>query len=427
MRISFKDNPRWQIHKDLFKDNRLSIMKKKPLQYLAITPAACLASSMALASSLNMELGADLYYFPNENDVATQGDYSSDSAVTAGIEYDNEFYDGTVKVMVDANARYNHRDDRRSRGDFNELAVGYFNEHMDITAGILTEFWGVTESRHLVDILNQTNVAENIDEEVKLGQPMMKTQFHHDWGNVQLYWLPVFRERIYPGNEARLSPGDTINYRDAQYESSDEEHHQDFAIRYTKTLEAWDIGIAHFSGTSREPLLIPDFTQFPAIVLTPYYEQIEQSSIDVQMTSDSLLLKLEAISRTSELQKTYQSAVVGFEYTQVGVFDSAMDLGYIAEYLYDERDEEATTPFADDVFAGLRLIQNNIAQTTYLLGVYVDAESHSNAWRFEMDTRLQDGLTLSLEGQAFANQPQDDLLYGFRNDDYVKVGLEWFF
>ncbi len=405
----------------------MTIMKKKTFHYLALTPLVCLASSMALASSLNMELGADIQYFPNDTDTATEGDYSSDTTVNIGLEYDNEFYDGSVKVMVDANAQYNQRDDRRSRGDFNELAIGYFNDHLDITAGILTEFWGVTESRHLVDILNQTNVADNIDEEVKLGQPMVKTQFHHEWGNVQLYWLPMFRERIYPGNKARLSPGDAINYRDAEYESSDEEHHQDVAIRYTQTVDAWDIGIAHFSGTSREPLLIPDFTQFPAIVLTPYYEQIDQSSIDVQMTSDSLLLKLEAISRTSDLQKTYQSTVAGFEYTQVGVFNSAMDLGYITEYLYDERDEKATTPFADDVFAGLRLVTNNIAQTTYLLGAYVDTESQSTAWRFEMDTRLQDGLTLSIEGQVFTNQPQDDLLYGFRNDDYLRVGLQWFF
>lgn len=405
----------------------MTIMKKKTFHYLALTPLACLASSMALASSLNMELGADVQYFPNDPDTATQGDYSSDTTVTIGLEYDNEFYEGSVKVMVDANAQYNQRDDRRSRGDFNELAIGYFNDHMDITAGMLTEFWGVTESRHLVDILNQTNVAENIDEEVKLGQPMIKTQFHQEWGNVQLYWLPLFRERIYPGDEARLAPGDVINYQDALYESSDEDQHQDFALRYTHTLDAWDIGVAHFKGTSREPLFILDVNQLPTIAFTPYYEQIDQSSIDVQMTSDSLLLKLEAISRTSDLQKTYQAAVTGFEYTQVGIFDSAMDLGYIAEYLYDERDEQATTPFADDVFAGLRLVTNSIAQTTFLLGAYVDTNNQSTAWRFEMDTRLQDGLTLSIEGQIFTNQPQDDLLYGFRNDDYLRVGLQWFF
>lgn len=383
--------------------------------------------SMPLAAAdLNIELGTDIQYFSHTADSASI-DYSTNSNTYFRVEYDRDFADGRVKFMLDTKAQYNQRDDRRRRMDFSELALGYFADEIDISAGVLTEFWGVTEARHLVDIINQTNVAENIDEEEKLGQPMVKLRLHQQWGSVQFFWLPVFRERIYPGDNARLGPGDSIHYKDALYESPREERHQDFALRYSHTLGEWDIGVAHFTGTSREPLLMLDTTQLPRISFVPYYELIDQTSIDVQMTSESLLLKLEAISRNSDAQGRYSAAVAGFEYTRVGIFNSAMDIGYIAEYLYDERDEQASTPFADDIFAGLRLVANDVAQTTLLLGAYVDRDNHSTAWRFEMDTRLRDGVTLNIEGQVFSNPRIEDLLYGFRNDDYLKVGVQWFF
>lgn len=384
--------------------------------------AAATMAQFALAE-VHVELGADIQYFPQPAAI----DYSTNNNTYLRLEYERESSDGSVKFILDSKAQYNQRDDRRSRFDFAELAVGYFADQADITAGVLTEFWGVTEARHLVDIINQTNVAENIDEEEKLGQPMVKTRFHQDWGTVQLYWLPVFRERIYPSDDARLGPGDSIQYQNAIYESSREENHQDFALRYSHTLGEWDFGVAHFSGTSREPLLMVDVTKLPSISFVPYYELIEQTSIDMQMTSESLLLKLEAISRSSNAQDRYAAAVTGFEYTQVGIFNSVMDLGYIAEYLYDERDEQASTPFADDVFAGVRLVANDIAQTTLLLGAYVDRVSHSTAWRLEMDTRLRDGVTLTIEGQIFSNSQPNDLLYGFRDDDYWRVGVQYFF
>lgn len=399
----------------------------KPLTLLSsLALGLQLYTPAGFANEFNLELGTSLQYFPNNVSAASQENYDLDSNSYLRVDGDKDFADGKLRLLIDANAHYDRYDKQRSRADFSELAFTYFQDDLDISAGILTEFWGVTESRHLVDIINQTNIADNIDEETKLGQPMVKTQWHQDWGSVQFYWLPLFRERVYPSDSARLGPGDDIRYGHALYESSDKDHHQDFALRYTKTLDTWDLGLAHFSGTSREPLLMLDTNKLPSLSFTPYYEQIEQTSLDLQRTSDSLLLKLEAISRSSKLQGRYTAAVTGFEYTQVGILDSAMDLGYLGEYLYDERGDKATTPFANDIFLGLRLVANNIAQTTYLLGAYCDADTQSRAWRFEMNTRLRDGLTLSIEAQAFTHQPSTDLLYGLRDDDYLTLGLQWY-
>jgi len=388
---------------------------------------AAITTTNATASTLKLELGAEYQYFPHTNEQLLDKDYSEDTTAYFRLKYDNTYYDNSIKLSIDGTTTYDQRDDHRTRNDFNSLAVTYFADNIDVTVGMKTEFWGVTESRHLVDIINQTVVADDIDEESKLGQPMIKAQIHEDWGNVQLYLLPIFRERIYASETARLRPGLVIDDDLAQYESSDKKQHRDIALRYTNTVDIWDIGLAYFRGTGRDPVLLPQFTTQNQLVLAPYYEQIEQSSIDLQMTSNNWLLKLEAINRNSDLQKNYVAAVTGFEYTQVGIFKTAMDLGYMVEYLYDERDTKADTPFADDVFIGLRLIANDVAQSTYLLGAYVDRDSYSKAFRFEMKTRIRDGLTLSMEGQAFSHQPQEDLLYNFRNDDYLTVGLQLFF
>ena len=56
------------------------------------------------------------------------------------------------------------------------LVIGKFR------VGVGKVFWGVTESQHLVDIINQTDLVENIDTEDKLGQPMLETTWLQNWG-----------------------------------------------------------------------------------------------------------------------------------------------------------------------------------------------------------------------------------------------------
>ena len=58
-----------------------------------------------------------------------------------------------------------------------------------------------------------------------------------------------------------------------------------------------DVGFSLFDGTSREPSLVPTLSG-SEFVLAPHYEQIRQYGLDAQLTTESLLLKLEAIHRT---------------------------------------------------------------------------------------------------------------------------------
>ena len=385
-----------------------------------------LSSYTATAENIDMELGINYQYFPSPSDYL-KDDFRGNAELYVAFEYRDNYLQDLITVNIDGYYNYNQRDNNRTLADFNAFSVSYFGNNFDLSAGIMTEFWGVTESKHLVDIINQTNIADDIDEETKLGQPMLNAKLYLDWGSVQVIWMPVFRERIFSSVDGRVRPALVIDDSLAKFESSDGKNHNDFAARYSHTLGIWDFGFSYFKGTARNPLLIPETNQENELVLAPYYEQIGQAGLDLQMTYEGLLLKVEAIDHDSEIQKNYFATVSGFEYTQVGLFNSSMDIGYIAEYLYDERGKLATTPFADDVFLGLRLIANNISQTTFLLGSYLDRDTDSAVWRLELETRLQDGLTLTLDGQAFTRQQPGDMLYDFKNDDYLTLGLQWYF
>ena len=60
-----------------------------------------------------------------------------------------------------------------SHVDIRELNLLYTQDNWEGIAGISRVFWGVTESGHLVDIINQTDQLEGFDGEDKLGQAMI--------------------------------------------------------------------------------------------------------------------------------------------------------------------------------------------------------------------------------------------------------------
>ena len=69
-----------------------------------------------------------------------------------------------------------------------------------------------------MDIINQTDQVDQVDGEEKLGQPMINLSLVRDWGIVDLFVLPGFRERTYAGEEGRPRTPLPVS-DDAVYES----------------------------------------------------------------------------------------------------------------------------------------------------------------------------------------------------------------
>ena len=129
-----------------------------------------------------------------------------EGSLSAGFEWLREWDDGRQAITLVPFFRYDSADDRRTHGDLREAFWSRIGDDWELHVGARRVFWGVTEFRHLVDIVNQTDLVENIDGEDKLGQPMVQLSLVRDFGLLDLYLLTGFRERTFPGSDGRLRP-----------------------------------------------------------------------------------------------------------------------------------------------------------------------------------------------------------------------------
>ena len=117
--------------------------------------------------------------------------------------------------------RLDSADAKRTHLDIREFFYLWYPGTFELGIGIRKVFWGVTESQHLVDIINQTDLVEFPDREEKLGQPMVNLSIDRDWGTFDFFLLPYFRERTFPGRKGRLRTAFVVDSDQAQYESGD--------------------------------------------------------------------------------------------------------------------------------------------------------------------------------------------------------------
>ncbi|HYM48066.1 MAG TPA: hypothetical protein VES91_06265 [Burkholderiaceae bacterium] len=319
-------------------------------------------------------------------------------------------------------ARVDQHDSERSHADIRELAWLKVGTDYEWRVGIRKVFWGVAESQHLVDIVNQTDVVENLDGEEKLGQPMVNLALIRDWGTLDLFVLPYFRERTFVGAEGRLRSQPRVDADQAAYGSAREQKHVDYAARWSKSWSGIDVGLSYFTGTSRDPRFALGVDSVGAFVLVPYYELIHQTGVDIAAPLDAWLLKMEAIHRTGQ-GPSYYASTTGFEYTLSGIFGTGMDLGILAEYLYDDRRSRSLSPFQDDIMLGLRLALNDEQSSEVLVAIIDDRRSDARFFSLEASRRLGNSWKLSVEARAFAGIPETDPLFSMRRDDYVQLEL----
>ncbi len=328
---------------------------------------------------------------------------------------------------VELFGRYDELDDERTHADIREATWLYLTDDWEVKSGIGKIFWGVTETQHLVDIINQTDAVEAIDGEEKLGQPMVQFTLVRDWGTLDLFVLPYFRERTFPGAEGRFVGSLVVDTDAAQYESSKEENHTDLALRYGHYLGDWDFGVSYFQGTNRDPKLQPVLDPQQGLVLVPYYDQIKQLGFDVQATKGAWLWKLEAIAREDSVEE-YAAAIGGFEYTLYGIRDSNVDWGILLELSRDSRGNNAPVPGQKDLALANRITLNDVASSELLFGATTDLDEKDRYSAFiEASRRFGNRIKMSLEGWLFVSRDQQDPVWQIRDEDYVQANLEYFF
>lgn len=316
--------------------------------------------------------------------------------------------------------RLDGQDDKRTHADMREAFWRYSGTAWDVLIGLNRVFFGVTESRHLVNIINQVDQVEDIDEEDFLGQPMINASTQQDWGQLDFYIMTGFRKRTFAGTEGRLRTALLVDEDDASFDSDLDEWQPELLTRYSHNIGDWDLGVYYFHGTSREPVLTSneDGTE-----LRPHYDLINQLALDLQLTHEATLYKLEGIVREGQ-GDVFSALVMGFEHTLFQIFGTNADLGLLVEYLYDERDEDApATIYDDDVFFGTRLALNDVQDSGALLGIIIDMNNSSTSLRLEAERRIGDWWKVELESQWFANVDDNDPLWNFEKDSFIALTI----
>ncbi|MEM9234419.1 MAG: hypothetical protein AAGA69_09320 [Pseudomonadota bacterium] len=394
----------------------------------ALGLAATSLPAQAQEWDFSADVGAELRTFFEDPAYPQQFEtYQPSLILNAEAVYESA--SGKHQFVIAPFARVDGQDDERTHLDLREAYYRYAGDEIDILVGATKIFWGVTESRHLVDIINQTDAVEDIDEEDKLGQPMVKVSLLKDWGQLDLFVLPYFRERTFPGEDGRLRFPFVVDTDRVIYEDDDEEWHTDVAARYSNFFGNWDVGVSAFHGTSREPNL--GVSQDPLTAqldVVPLYDQITQVGIDAQYTKDAWLWKFEGIVREGQ-GDTFAAAVAGFEYTFFGVTESGADLGVLLEYLYDGRDEAFAppTPQENDVFYGARYALNDIQDTSILAGAITDVEDGTTSGLIEAERRFGQNWKGELEARFFTNVDDRNLISAFEQDSALTLRLTRYF
>ena len=399
--------------------------------------ASLLGAERAPAIEVSGRVGLEGRWYYQDEDHPGQESHASGVVVEPKLYAED---DEGRSVTLAPFFRYDAGDPRRTHFDVREAYFLVFGElgdgEWEFRLGVDRVFWGVAESRHLVDIVNQTDLIENPNEEAKLGQLMAHLTLSGEWGVAEIFALPYHRERTFPGREGRLRSRVVVDDRRVFYESSAEEWHVDLAARYSHSFGPLDLGVSVFDGTSREPCLIcrpPRLNQRLELLLVPYYEQIRQFGLDAQLTIESWLFKLEALHRAGASnqvgrEEDYAAFVAGGEYTFNSIFESELDLSLLAEWNYDRRKETATNVFQNDIFLGARLAFNDVQSTDVVVSFLADADHSTRSLFVEFNRRLTDNWSLHFESVFFLAVDRADIAtHQTRRDSFVELHLSYNF
>jgi hypothetical protein len=153
---------------------------------------------------------------------------------------------------------------------------------------------------------------------------------------------------------------------------------------------------------------------------------IHQTGVDVQLTQENILWKLESIVRSGQ-GKTYYAGTGGFEYTFYNLFETGLDIGIVGEYLYDSRGKNAPVVFQDDFLAAVRFGFNDVQSTEVLAGIIFDRTNNTKFYNVEASRRFGDNWKAELEVRFFSSAPAIDPAYLFREDDHMRFELRYYF
>ncbi|WP_444919687.1 hypothetical protein ACJJID_11970 [Microbulbifer sp. CnH-101-G] len=365
----------------------------------------------------SVDIAATARIFAEEESLAIDDSYRFGPGLEIEANAEGDIGDTGYKLRLFGS--WDEQDGERRYADIRQASLHWRRDQLSLNLGVSTFFWGVSESLNIVNVLNQADLRQAIDGKEKMGQTFASLGLRFDNGELSIFYLPTFREREFP---ERPSFGLPISDR-ALFESSN--RGGDVALRghfYAGDLET---GIGYFRGTRRAPLLVRPSPS--ATMLTPFYIETENFLLDTLYLLGDTTLKLEA-KTGRELEQGFFAANVGLEHPIYSLPDSMQDLSLIAEYLIDDRDEQAETLGQNDLFVGLRASFGDTGDSEFRGVISYDFDSHGNYLDLGLEHRLSDYFRIETRAFLFLNVGRSDTwLYPVRDEDFIEFKLHYSF
>jgi hypothetical protein len=322
---------------------------------------------------------------------------------------------GAHRWAVTGFGRGDLEDSRRSHIEIREATWTWQPASWQVRGGILTSFWGVTESNRLVDVVNQRDEREAPDIDAKLGQPGIAFTGPVAGGTLEVLGLTYHRPRPFGLGASRFRPPPTF-VEEPLYESAAGRRRVDWAGRWSIRAGALDLGASHFWGTAREPSF------HAAAPSQPRYAVINQQGLDAQLTLGALLLKAETVRREGD-GPTFSAATTGAEYVLGDVASSGGDVVIFAELALDQRRNRTPTGLDRDLFLALRWNPNDAAGTELITAGTLDLTTGSHVVRLEGSRRWSASWRVVAEVHLIGGQHPSELGYMMRRDSFVRAAI----
>jgi hypothetical protein len=172
-------------------------------------------------------------------------------------------------------------------------------------------------------------------------------------------------------------------------------------VRYKHIIDNIDLGLSYFSGVSREHQLIPNGNKFNI-----YYPDLAQTGLDIQLTTENALYKLEYANKSYTNDKKY-AAVVGIEY----MFIADIAINGLIEYLKSDE----LSVYQNDIMLGLRFDFEDEFGTEGLIGLIYDNEYSSKILTFSGSRRINNNSKIETNLAIYNADDKDTLLKNVDN------------
>lgn len=327
-----------------------------------------------------------------------------------------------TRILVAPNIRIENNGSGRSIADFNELNLSWRQGDTILEFGITRLFWGVTESRHLENIINPPDLAAHYAGDTTLGVALLRLAMPTDFGQIEFILVPWDRDPRFPGKRGRprteLFIQNDVDHPDGRPPTG--------VSRVSLQRSDYDAHIYYFYGLDREVTLVPKFDNFgQPVSLRASRSRIQQWGFDLQVPLGNLLFKAEAIHRIG-YARSFTATVLGGEYTLNSIGNSTSDLGFLVEYQYDnDRPKDAPlAPMKHAVYAGLRGALNDPANSEFKFGLLHDTNTGARVWRGDFNRRIAENWTAEGALNIFSNVRGQLPLSGFARDSYFELLLK---